>query len=467
MNFRHRFFSVTSFGLGGAFVLALVAALVLWLAISGRHREQRVVAQVMAAQGETLIRAMEAGGRVGLRGPGAGFRLRTLLDEMIQQEDLRFLAVVRPNGLLEAFSESTDGVGLDRAALAALPAQDDPAWVVVQRESGPLFVVFRVYRPLRRPQFNEHSFAQVPFMPLDRKVPPPQPKKRPAKRPAQQVKPMLVAVGLDAAPYLRAARKDVMTVAVTCALGLALVAMAGLSFFWRRKVAALEGRKVRAERLAALGTLAAGVAHEIRNPLSSIKGFATYFGEKFAPGSPDRELAQVMVGEAERLNRVVSELLELTRPFELRLEPRNPSELLRHALMLVEGDCRAGGIDVEAETGSEDLVPLDADRMRQALLNVLLNAIQAMPAGGTLGASVVRVRDRLEFHVRDTGPGIRAEDAARIFDPYFTTRGKGTGLGLPLVQKIIEAHGGRVRVVSEPGVGTEIILEIPVTGDGR
>lgn len=463
-----RRFVAAGFGLGWIFVLALVAALIVWLAVSGRHREQRVVAQVMAAQGETLIRAMEAGGRVGMRGPGVqGFRLRTLLDEMVQQEDLRFLAVVRPNGLLEAFSESAAGVGLDEEVLADLPVQDDPAWAVIPGESGPLFVVFRAYRPLRRPAFTERSFAQVPFMPLDRKIPPPQPKKRPVKRPVQQAKPMLVAVGLDAAPYVRAARKDVMTVVGTCILGLGLVGTAGISFFWRRKVAALEERMVKSERLAALGTLAAGVAHEIRNPLSSIKGFATYFGEKFAPGSPDRELAQVMVGEAERLNRVVSELLELTRPSELRLESGNPSALLRHALMLVEGDCRAVGITVETPAGVEESVPLDADRMQQALLNVLLNAIQSMPKGGILTASVIRVRDRLEFRIRDTGVGIRVEDAARIFDPYFTTRGKGTGLGLPLVQKIVEAHGGQIRVVSEPGQGTEVILEIPVAGEGR
>lgn len=459
-----RRFVVAGLGLGWVFVLALVAALILGLAIFGRHREQRVVAQVMAAQGETLIRAMEAGGRVGLRGPGVfGFRLRALLDEMVQQEDLRFLAVLRPSGTLEAFSESVPGAGLDARALADLPVGDEPAWAVVRRESGPLFVVFRVYRPLYRPPLTERSFAMVPFMPLDRNIAPPRPQKNPERR----AKPMIVAVGLDATPYLRAARKDVMTVVVTCALGVALAGAAGISFFWRRKVTALEDRMAKAERLAALGSLAAGVAHEIRNPLSSIKGFATYFGEKFAPGSPDRNLAQVMVGEVERLNRVVSELLELARPSELRLEARNPSELLRHAVMLVEGDCRAAGITVETQADSEESVMLDVDRMRQALLNVLLNAIQAMPDGGILTSSVVRGRDRLEFRVRDTGVGIRPEDMARIFDPYFTTRGKGTGLGLPLVQKIIEAHGGQIRVISEPGRGTEVILEIPVMGDGR
>lgn len=174
-----------------------------------------------------------------------------------------------------------------------------------------------------------------------------------------------------------------------------------------------------------------------------------------------------MVGEAERLNRVVSELLELTRPSEL-LGVRNPSALLRHALMLVEGDCRAVGITVETPAGVEESVPLDVDRMQQALLNVLLNAIQSMPKGGILTASVIRVRDRLEFRIRDTGVGIRVEDAAWIFDLYFTTRGKGTaGLGLPLVQKIVEAHGGQIRWSRNRGQGTEVILEIPVAGEGR
>lgn len=463
---RHRFSFVTGFGLGGAFVLALVVALALWLAVSGRNREQRVVSQILVAQGEALIRAMEAGGRVGMRGRGSGFRLRLLLDEMVRQEDVRFLAVARTDGAIEALSESEPGAGLDRAGLAALPVGDVPAWTVVQRDGGALFVVSRVYRPLRRPFMGEHDFRRVPFPPHGREPGPRvhEPADEPVVSPDE---PRLVAVGLDAAPYLRAARKDVMTVLVVSALGAALVGMVGISFFWRRKVEALELRMVKAERLAALGTLAAGVAHEIRNPLSSIKGFATYFGNKFAPDSHDRELAQVMVGEVERLNRVVSELLELTRPSELRLEPRNPVELLRHALVLVEADCRAAGIVVEVQAGSEDPVPLDVDRMQQALLNVLLNAIQAMPGGGTLTASVVRPRDRLEYRIRDTGTGIRPEDAARIFDPYFTTRGKGTGLGLPLVQKIVEAHGGRVRVASEPGQGTEVILELPVTGDGR
>jgi two-component system sensor histidine kinase HydH len=276
-----------------------------------------------------------------------------------------------------------------------------------------------------------------------------------------------IAVGLDATLYLQAARKDVLTLAMAAGLGLTLVFAGGASGFWRRKVAALQAEVARQERLAAMGTLAAGVAHEIRNPLSSIKGFATYFRTKFEPGSKDHELAEVMIGEADRLNRVVSELLDLTRPSELRLADTVPAELLTHALRLVEDDCRSRGIAVQKRFGDVGPVALDADRMLQAVLNLLLNAIQAMPDGGTLTVSAQAQRDRLELRVADTGPGIPREDLDRVFDPYFTTRNQGTGLGLATVRTVVEAHGGRVRIASEPGRGTEVTLDLPKRGVKR
>ena len=278
--------------------------------------------------------------------------------------------------------------------------------------------------------------------------------------------PALIAVGLDASAYLQAVRKDMLTLAMAGGLCLALAFAGAVTLFWRRKVAGLEREVARQERLAALGTLAAGVAHEIRNPLSSIKGFATYFGAKFEPGTQDRELAEVMVGEVERLNRVVTELLDLTRPSELRLAPVVVADLVQHALKLVEGDCRSRGIAVQARL-AELTAPLDADRMLQALLNLLLNAIQAMPTGGTLTVSAQRVKDRLELRVADTGGGIPAQDLDRIFDPYFTTKNQGTGLGLATVRTLVEAHGGQVRVVSAQGQGTQVVLDLPLKGEGR
>jgi two-component system sensor histidine kinase HydH len=432
-------------GLVLAVPVLLTAAILIWLAVQGRAREQRTIARIMATQGETLIRAVEAARRMGMRGQeGRQFRLRFLMDEMIRQGDLRFLGLVDAAGRFEALSEAEPGSGVPAERLAALPASSETAWEIIQTGEAPLFVVYRHSRPPRRPMMHggmEHG---------------PRPDEEPA----------LIAVGLDASPYLQAVRKDMLTLAMAGGLCLALAFAVAVTLFWRRKVAGLEKEVARQERLAALGTLAAGVAHEIRNPLSSIKGFATYFGAKFEPGTQDRELAEVMVGEVERLNRVVTELLDLTRPSELRLAPVTVAELVRHALKLVESDCRSRGIDVQARL-PELTALLDADRMLQALLNLLLNAIQAMPKGGTLTVSAQRVKDRLELRVDDTGTGIPVQDMDRIFDPYFTTKNQGTGLGLATVRTLAEAHGGQVRVVSEPGQGTRVVLDLPLMGDNR
>jgi len=424
----------------------LAAAILIWLAVQGRQREQRTIARIMTTQGETLIRAVEAARRMGMRGQeGRQFRLRFLMDEMIRQGDLRFLGLVDDQGRFEALSEAEPGSGVPAESLAELPATSEADWKIIQTGQEPLFVVFRYSRPPRRPMMHqgmEHS-------------------------PRMAEEPVLIAVGLDASPYLQAVRKDMLTLAMAGALCLALGFAGAVTLFWRRKVAGLEKEVARRERLAALGTLAAGVAHEIRNPLSSIKGFATYFGAKFEPGTQDRELAQVMVGEVERLNRVVTELLDLTRPSELRLAPVRICDLVQHALKLVDGDCRSRGIAVEVRLAELEPVLLDADRMLQALLNLFLNAIQAMPSGGTLTVSARQVRERLELSVADTGHGIAPQDLDRIFDPYFTTKNQGTGLGLATVRTLVEAHGGQVKVTSEQGQGTQVTLDLPMKGENR
>jgi two-component system sensor histidine kinase HydH len=220
----------------------------------------------------------------------------------------------------------------------------------------------------------------------------------------------------------------------------------------------------RTEKLAALGGLAAGVAHEIRNPLSSIKGMASYFGSKFPEGSADREAARVMTGEVDRLNRVISELLDFARPSDLTRRPTDIPLMLSHSLKLIASDAKAKNITI---TQQNDIDPacrpdLDADRFSQCLLNLYLNAIQAMPQGGQLHVHTRSAKDgAIHFHISDTGVGIPEEKQSQIFDPYYTTKPKGTGLGLAIVHKIVASHGGRITVKSRPGQGTRFHISLP------
>jgi two-component system sensor histidine kinase HydH len=227
----------------------------------------------------------------------------------------------------------------------------------------------------------------------------------------------------------------------------------------------LKEEVVRAQRLASIGRLAAGVAHEIRNPLSSIKGFATYFKERYREIPEDKQTAEIMVQEVERLNRVVGQLLEFARPMSVERRSTGAQSLIQHSLRMVESQSREKGIQVETriDEGITRLM-IDPDRMQQVLLNLYLNGIEAMQKGGMLRVSVRRIAgdtQGVEISVSDTGKGIGEEDLVHIFDPYFTTRSSGTGLGLAIVHKVVESHGGEVRAESEKGKGTKVILTLP------
>lgn len=219
-------------------------------------------------------------------------------------------------------------------------------------------------------------------------------------------------------------------------------------------------------RLASLGRLAAGVAHEIRNPLSSIKGFATYFKERYRDVPEDKSTAEIMVQEVDRLNRVITDLLEFARPMSIQKKPASPHALIHHSLNTIRQQALQKGIQIQTNLPADPIeIPMDPDKMNQVLLNLYLNALEAMDPGGTLSVDLVRGQDGkgIRIGVKDTGAGIRREDLAHVFDPYFTTRPSGTGLGLAIVHKIMESHRGEVRAESEPGRGTTVTLYLPGT----
>ncbi len=226
----------------------------------------------------------------------------------------------------------------------------------------------------------------------------------------------------------------------------------------------LEEEVTRSRRLASLGGLAAGIAHELRNPLSSIKGFATYFREKSTDIPTDREAAEIMIAEVDRMNRTITQLIDFAKPLTMNIANVSLALVIRHALALVAGEATGQGVAITSEIpeGKWD-IPIDADRITQVLLNLFLNAIKAMESGGKLMVSLAEQDDgKFRIAVSDTGIGIPAADLPRVFDPYFTTRPAGTGLGLAICHKIIEAHRGEIYIESEQGKGTTAILILPV-----
>jgi len=232
----------------------------------------------------------------------------------------------------------------------------------------------------------------------------------------------------------------------------------------------LQEKVRRSERLASLGRLAAGVAHEIRNPLSSIRGFAQYFAKRFKGHEEEEGYANVMVKEVDRLNRVITELLDFAGPKAPHLEPHFMKDIAEHALKLLTSDLAARKIEVfrDYEKGLPE-VYVDRDQIYQVFINIVLNGMESMPGGGTLRVSLKRAEPpyAAEIVIADTGSGISEEDREKVFEPFFSRKRKGTGLGLAVVHQIIEGHGGDISVKSRPGEGTRFRICLPSHRAGK
>jgi signal transduction histidine kinase len=228
-----------------------------------------------------------------------------------------------------------------------------------------------------------------------------------------------------------------------------------------------QDRLIQAEKLASLGRLTADVAHEIRNPLTALGGFARRL-HRIADGDKEKEYAEIVLAEVDRLERILKDVLTFSRDARSHLEKHGIEEIVHDTLKVHEELCRERSIGIEIHIG-EDLLPvlIDRDQVRQALGNLITNAVDAMPDGGrltvTAGREAMHDVPYMFLRVTDTGQGIPSRDLPLIFEPFFSTKtiGHGTGLGLSITRKIMEEHGGFIRAESTEGNGSSFTIYFP------
>jgi signal transduction histidine kinase len=224
----------------------------------------------------------------------------------------------------------------------------------------------------------------------------------------------------------------------------------------------LEEQLYLAERLAALGEMVAGVSHEIKNPLGIIQSTSELLTSMPNADEKQKRLSSVITEESIRLNRIVTDFLEFARPHKLDLNECHIEEVIRKNITFLKPELEGKGIVVfDKMNGRSFKLQADDDLLYRALMNIFINSIQAIDNAGSITVNVDEEKGGYRIEIEDTGIGISKENMKKIFNPFFTTKDKGTGLGLPIVRKIIEGHQGTIDVESQEGSGTKVIIRLP------
>jgi signal transduction histidine kinase len=229
----------------------------------------------------------------------------------------------------------------------------------------------------------------------------------------------------------------------------------------------LEERLREAEHLSAVGQLARGIAHEIRNPLNYISLSIDHLKEKYRPADQAQEkkfdsLISSMKQEVHRLDKLVSDFLDYGKPLRLNLQPVDTKKLLSHIVEIIKAKADTEHVAIVENYDFLPELMLDYDLMKTCLFNIVSNAFQAMPEGGTITFRTERSDGKFNLHIIDTGAGVPKENLERIFEPFFTTKSDGLGLGLAITRRVIEEHGGKIDFLSSEGRGSEVSITLPL-----
>jgi PAS domain S-box-containing protein len=224
----------------------------------------------------------------------------------------------------------------------------------------------------------------------------------------------------------------------------------------------LEEEVRRADRLASLGVMAAGIAHEIKNPLVSIRTFIQLLPQRYNEKEFRENFAALTKKEVERINNLVEQILLFAKPRVAFFKPVNIIDIIKSTLLLFSAQLTDKEIKIKAYYSADDIIIRgDEEKLKQAFLNIFLNSREAIVSNGVISINVIREEGKVKVSVKDSGCGIKRDVIDKIFEPFFTTKEKGTGLGLSIVTRIVDEHNGRIRIDSEKGKGTEVYIELP------
>jgi len=227
-----------------------------------------------------------------------------------------------------------------------------------------------------------------------------------------------------------------------------------------------QAARLEAERLAGIGRAVSEIAHDMKSPLMAIGGFASQVSRKLEPDEPNRKKLELVVRETARLESLVKEMLDFGRPLEMHTSMERLNSLADECVEVSRPI--AGQKEVEIRTDFDAELPsqaLDRDRIKQVIMNLITNALEASPPGKTVWICTRKENDEAVLELSDGGCGIREEDREKVFEPFFSTKKEGTGLGLPIVKKIVEAHGGSISLRSNPDGGVTFSVRLPAEGE--
>ena len=271
-------------------------------------------------------------------------------------------------------------------------------------------------------------------------------------------------------PVLGQIKKNIiLSVSFFLILGISAIVFIGVNQNRHlRKMKEMENRVQLAERLSSLGHLAAGVAHEIRNHLNAMGMGLQRLKREFLPRDESKKeeyisFIELILKETRRVNEIIEQFLTLSRPFQLNPRKSSLQDLLKNLVTLFQEEASSMGITLQAEIPAElPFITIDPETLTQAFINIMKNGMQAMGQGGTLRIETKYLKESVEVMISDSGSGIPPEQMERIFNYYYTTKERGVGLGLPIAHRIIEAHGGQLKIESRVGSGTKVTVTLPV-----